>query len=222
MPQVRRTPLADQAAELLMDRVRAGEWELGAKLPGETTLAPQLGVGRSTVREAIRQLVGKGVLTSRQGAGVFVTALELPESWRTVVSRADIVSVIDARIAIETAAAGLAADERSDVDIAAMRAALERRRKASGMVENYVDADMAFHRVVIAAAKNPILLDLFDGFTPRLREAMIAMLRIGGDCGSDEDHDVHARLAAAIEQRDAETAVHLSRSHLQSLKDWLS
>lgn len=222
MPQVRRTPLADQAAELLMDRVRDGEWELGAKLPGETTLAPQLGVGRSTVREAIRQLAAKGVLTTRQGAGVFVTALEVPESWRNVVDRADIVSVIDARIAIETAAAGLAADERDDLDIAAMRTSLKLRRKASGRVEDYVDADMAFHRVVIAAAKNPILLDLFDGFTARLREAMIAMLRIGGDSGSDKDHDIHARLAAAIENHDAETAVYLSRSHLQALKDWLS
>lgn len=205
-----------------MDRIRDGEWPLGAKLPGETKLAPQLGIGRSTVREAIRQLAGKGVLSSRQGAGVFVTALELPESWRTVVSSAHIVSVIDARIAIETASAGLAADERGEEDIAAMNAALERRRMESGVIENYVDADMAFHRAIIAAAKNPILLDLFDGFTARLREAMIAMLRIGGDSGSDEDHDIHARLATAIKQRDAETAVNLSRSHLQSLKDWLN
>ena len=55
MAQVRRTPLAEQAADLLLERIRGGEWALGAKLPGESTLGPQLGVGRSTVREAIRQ-----------------------------------------------------------------------------------------------------------------------------------------------------------------------
>ncbi|MCF8607948.1 GntR family transcriptional regulator, partial [Gordonia sp. HY442] len=49
--RVQRVPLADQAAAVLLDRIRGGEWKLGAKLPGETTLAPQLGVGRSTVRE---------------------------------------------------------------------------------------------------------------------------------------------------------------------------
>ena len=54
MAQVRRTPLADQAAEVLLDRIRSGEWTLGAKLPGETTLAPQLGVGRSTAYELVR------------------------------------------------------------------------------------------------------------------------------------------------------------------------
>lgn len=69
MARVSRLSLADQAAEALLERVRSGEWSLGEKLPGETTLAPQLGVGRSTAREAIRQLAGRGVLTSRQGQG---------------------------------------------------------------------------------------------------------------------------------------------------------
>lgn len=221
MSQIQRTPLADQATELLMNRIRAGEWGLGAKLPGEMTLALQLGVGRSTVREAIRQLAGRGVLSSRQGAGVFVTALEVPESWRTVVSRADIISVIDARLAIETASASLAAEKRSEADIAAIKAALEYRKLESKIIDNYVDADMAFHRAIIVATKNPILLDLFDGLTARLREAMVAMLKIVGNSGSEEDHDIHARLFTAIEKRDVETAASLSRSHLQSLKDWL-
>lgn len=96
MAQVTRRPLADQAAELLLERIRAGEWALGEKLPGETTLAPQLGVGRSTVREAIRQLAGRGVLATRQGAGIFVTALDVPEDWDTVLRRADIAAVIEA------------------------------------------------------------------------------------------------------------------------------
>ena len=45
MAQVTRTPLAEQAADLLLERIRAGEWTLGSKLPGENTLGPQLGVG---------------------------------------------------------------------------------------------------------------------------------------------------------------------------------
>lgn len=107
MTRLRRVPLADQAADALFMRIRAGEWALGAKLPGETTLAPQLGVGRSTVREAIRQLAGRGVLDSRHGSGVYVTALEVPEEWEQVLRRADIVTVIEARTAIEVEAASL-------------------------------------------------------------------------------------------------------------------
>ena len=62
---VRRASMADQAADVLLGRIRGQEWALGAKLPGETTLAAQLGVGRSTVREAIRQLAGRGVFSAR-------------------------------------------------------------------------------------------------------------------------------------------------------------
>lgn len=221
MAQIHRTPLADQAADLLLERIRAGEWVLGQKLPGETTLAPQLGVGRSTVREAIRRLAGRGVLATRQGAGVFVTALDAPEDWDSVLRRSDIISVIEARIAIETEAASLAATRRTAADVRAIRRALERRAVAIAGIEEHVDADTAFHRAIIAAAHNPILLDLFDGLTPRLRQTMIEMLRIRADFGGAEDHRRHVRLAETVIERDAGAAADESRSHLLELKDAL-
>lgn len=222
MAQVRRTPLADQAAGLLLERVKSGEWGLGEKLPGETTLAPQLGVGRSTAREAIRQLAGRGVLASRQGSGVFVTALEAPEEWDAVLRRAGIVSVIEARIAIETEAAALAAERRTPADLRAVRRALTQRAEHRSNIETHVDTDTAFHRAIVAAAHNPVLLELFDSFTPRLREAMIEMLRIRKEFGSDQDHDIHAELAEAIAAREAGAASERSRAHLLSLRDSLA
>ncbi|WP_433674128.1 FadR/GntR family transcriptional regulator [Microbacterium gorillae] len=222
MAQVRREPLADQAARLLLERVRAQEWELGEKLPGETTLAPQLGVGRSTVREAIRLLAGRGVLAARQGAGVFVTALDVAEEWDDVVRRADLTAVIEARIAIETEAASLAAERRTRTDIRALRDALAARADDALTREEYVVADLAFHRTVVAAAHNPILLELFDGFTPRLRESMQEMVRRRPTGGSDADHDDHVALAEAIIDRDAPRSAATSRTHLTALKDFLS
>ncbi|MFI5611911.1 FadR/GntR family transcriptional regulator [Amycolatopsis sp. NPDC051903] len=222
MVQVRREPLADKAAELLLARIRSGEWTLGAKLPGETTLAPQLGVGRSTVREAIRQLAGRGVLASRQGAGVFVTALDVPEDWDAVLRRADIVSVLEARIAIETEAAGLAAERRTPAELRALRRALADRAARRSGLEDHVDADTAFHRAIVVAAHNPILTELFDGFVPRSREAMISMLRLRGTFGSDADHDTHAGLLDAVAAGDARSAAERSRTHLAELKARLS
>lgn len=222
MAQIHRTPLADQAADILLGRIGAGEWQLGQKLPGETTLATQLGVGRSTVREAIRQLAGRGMLATRQGSGVFVTALEAPEDWDAVLRRADIVAVIEARTAIETEAAALAATRRSASDLRLIRRALEGRRVHPPGVEAHVDADTAFHRSIIAAAHNPILLELFDGFTPRLRQAMIDMLRLRADDGGQADDDRHLRLADAIASRDSVAAAAESRSHLADLARALS
>lgn len=216
MGQVRRAPLADQAAELLLERIRSGEWPLGAKLPGETTLGPQLGVGRSTVREAIRQLAGRGVLATRQGAGVFVTALDATEDWDVVLKRTDIISVIEARIAIETEGAALAAERRTPQDLRAIRRALA-QRSGHDALEAYVDADMQFHRAVVAAAHNPILLELFDSFVPRLREAMIEMLRINRHSDDAADRDAHADLVEMIAARDASGAGRASREHLGQL-----
>nr|WP_040801703.1 FCD domain-containing protein [Nocardia higoensis] len=222
MAQVRRSSMADQAADLLLERIKSGEWSLGERLPGETTLAAQLGVGRSTVREAIRQLAGRGVLATRQGAGVFVTALDAREDWDTVLRRADIVAVIEARIAIETEAAALAARRRTPADLRAIRRALAGRAEHRSTIEEHVDADTAFHRSIVVAAHNPILVELFDGFTPRVRQAMIEMLRIRKEFGSDADHEAHVELFDAVAGRDEDAAARRCRTHLASLKEGLA
>ena len=217
MTVVRREPLADQAAELLLGRIRSGEWPLGAKLPGETTLAPQLGVGRSTVREAIRQLAGRGILATRQGAGVFVIALDAPEDWTRTVARADILAVIEARIAIEVEASALAAERRTATELRTLKKSLHERDTHRADIDEHVDTDIGFHRTIVVAAHNPILLDLFDSFTPRNRQAMIEMLRVRGTYGDDTDHAIHQRIYDAIAHRDKTTAAAITRDHLTSL-----
>ncbi|MEQ6897364.1 FCD domain-containing protein [Microbacterium sp. KR10-403] len=224
MPQLQRSaPLAEQAADALLARLAAGEWALGAKLPGETTLAGQLGVGRSTVREGIRQLAGRGVLESRQGAGVFVLALQAPEDWDQLLRRADIVAVLEARTAIEAEAAALAATRRTPVELRALHRLLDARDAHDGDVPAYVDADIAFHRAIVAAAHNEVLAQLFDGFVPRVRRAMIDMLRIRPahrDAGADRD--VHRGIVDAIAEKDAAAAASRTRSHLADLAENLA
>ncbi|MEV6218512.1 FCD domain-containing protein [Nocardia sp. NPDC051833] len=217
--QVRRQPLAAQAAELLLARIRAGEWPLGHRLPGETLLAAQLGVGRSTLREAIRELAGKGVLDSRQGAGVFVTALDVSEDWDVVLRGATIAAVIEARIAIEAEAAALAAQRRTPADLRAIRRALAGRRADGQTVAEHVDADMAFHRAVIVAAHNDVLTQLFDSFLPRLRLAMIDMLDLRPVASEQADHTAHEQLTQAVADRNPTAAAAFSRTHLSALKE---
>jgi DNA-binding FadR family transcriptional regulator len=217
--QVSRQPLAAQAAQLLLTRIKDGEWALGQRLPGETMLAAQLGVGRSTLREAIRELAGKGVLDSRQGAGVFVTALDVSDDWDPVLRSANVASVIEARIAIEAEGAALAATRRTPADLRTIRRTLAARGVTGQSVPEHVDADMAFHRAVIAAAHNDVLTQLFDAFLPRLRLAMIDMLKIRPITSEPCDHDLHQQLADAIVARDPAAAAAASRTHLSALKE---
>ncbi|OLT56056.1 GntR family transcriptional regulator [Corynebacterium sp. CNJ-954] len=218
MSQVKRSSLSEQSADVLLKRVQSGEWELGQKLPSETTLATQIGVGRSTAREAIRILAGKGVLASRQGSGVYLTALDVVEEWTSTLTSSDIVSVIEARLAIETEAARLAAERRTPAALRAIRRALKARDTSRDDLEAHVDADTAFHRSIVVAAANDVLTDLFDSFTPRLREAMVTMVRGSGAFGDDDDQTIHADLAQAVADKDTDLAARISREHLLGMK----
>lgn len=131
-------------------------------------------------------------------------------------------AVIEARIAIEAEAAALATTRRTPTDLRAIRRALVRRAEHRSDITSHVDADTDFHRRIVAAAHNPILLELFDGFTPRLREAMIEMLRIRHQFGSDADHVMHVELADAIANRDETAAAARSRTHLQSMQEGIA
>jgi DNA-binding FadR family transcriptional regulator len=213
---IRRHPLAEQAAEELLRRIGDGEWALGAKLPGETTLAAQLSVGRSTIREAIRELAGRRVLESRQGAGVFVIALQAAEDWDTVLRKADITDVLEGRLAIETEAARLAADRRTPADLKSFRYTLADRKRASENAPDdwYVEADLAFHRAIVAAAHNAVLTELFDSFLPRTRRAMIDMLKLDHEHRHRHDQAAHEAIAEAIRAKDADLAATRSREQL--------
>ena len=215
-PIVERRLLTDQAAELLRARIVSGEWEVGAKLPGETTLAAQLGIGRSTIREAVRTLAGLGMLESRQGAGVFLRSTTPPDQWPRVLEAEAILHVVEVRNAVEIEAARLAAQRRDAVDVAALRQALDGRTAAAHSGDAaFVDADIAVHRAVVDAAHNPVLSELFETFVPRLRAALIAVLDLHPH--SQPDADEHRMLVDAIEAGDAEAAVRISRAHLDDM-----
>ncbi|MCR1984455.1 FadR family transcriptional regulator [Cellulosimicrobium cellulans] len=220
MTALQRRPLADQAAELLLERVRSGAWPLDHRLPGEQALAAELGVGRSTVREAIRQLAGRGVLDSRQGSGVYVVSTDTTDDWDEVLRRGEIVDVLEVRAALEVEAAGLAAARRTPADLRTMTTALARRGQvaATASTTEYVDADLAFHRAVVDAAHNAVLAELFTTFVPRLRRAMVAMVDLDrAGTTHRHDQDAHEAILDAVRARDAGRASAAAREHLAAV-----
>ncbi|WP_416963333.1 FadR/GntR family transcriptional regulator [Streptomyces sp. Agncl-13] len=215
---VRPSPLVEQAAERLRAQIAAGEWPVGTKLPGETTLATELGVGRSTVREALRALAGAGLVRPRQGAGVFVVATEPAEDWPTRLRRAAVTDVYEVRMGVEVQAARLAASRRAPEDVTAMERALEARRAAASADDiAFVDADIAFHAAVVAAAHNPVLADIFGQFTPVLREGLVELLALTELRAHDPNTGdaAHEALVRAVAEGDAETAAEVLRAELE-------
>jgi DNA-binding FadR family transcriptional regulator len=206
---LRPSPLVEQATAHLREQITSGEWPVGTRLPGETTLAKSLGVGRSTVREALRALAGAGLVQARQGSGVFVIATTPEEDWSTQLRQAAIADVYEVRVLVEVEAAQLAARRRTDEDVAALRERLEARRTAGTLDDAaFVKADIALHEAVVAAAHNPVLTSLFSNFVPVLEERLLDLVQLLGLRAEDPHHGEagHAALVTAVVEGDAAAA----------------
>ncbi|MEV6342589.1 FCD domain-containing protein [Actinoplanes sp. NPDC051851] len=215
---IRPSPLVEQATERLRAQITGGDWTVGTKLPGETTLAQMLGVGRSTVREALRALAGAGMVQARHGSGVFVLAAEPVEEWSVKLRRAAITDVYEVRMFVEVGAAQLAATRRSHGDLIRLREALERRRAAALEGDAaFVEADIALHATVVEAAHNPVLDGLFTEFVPVLQKRLLDLVELLGLRERDPNNGDagHTALVDAIVRRDAEGAARVLREELE-------
>ncbi|MCK2216838.1 FCD domain-containing protein [Actinomadura sp. ATCC 31491] len=215
---LRPSPLVEQATEHLREQIVRGEWPVGTRLPGENALAKALGVGRSTVREALRALAGAGLVQARQGSGVYVIATEPAADWPARLRRAAITDVYEVRVMVETRAARLAAERHTEEDVAALAAALAARHAAAtGDDAAFVDADIALHAAVVAAAGNPVLTDLFAEFAPLLRERLVDLVELLGLRAHDPEpgHASHAALVDAVLRGDGDAAEAVLQAELE-------
>lgn len=195
-----------QVIDQLREQVATGVWPVGGRIPTEPQLVEALGVGRNTVREAVRALVHAGVLECRQGSGTYVvSADELSGAVSRRLASAQVAEAVEVRRAFEVEAARLAAQRRTREDLAALDGALADREAAwrSGRVADFVEADAVLHTAIVAAAHNTMLAELYASFGAATR-ATIAE-GVGGELHPDRYVD-HARLIAAIRAGDPERA----------------
>lgn len=157
-------------------------------------------------------------MQSRQGAGVFVIAMEPTQDWREVLRRAAVADIYEVRMLMEVQAVRLAAQRRTDLEMNSLREALDRRREAAtGSDEAFVDADIALHVAVVAAARNPVLDGLFTEFVPTLRRGLIELVELLGLRAADVNHGdaAHAALVDAVVVGDGERASEILRAELE-------
>ncbi|WKX69643.1 FadR/GntR family transcriptional regulator [Streptomyces sp. XD-27] len=209
----RRSALADQVIAQLRAQITSGEWPVGSRIPTEPELVEQLGVARNTVREAVRALAHNGLLDIRQGSGTYVVATsELSGVMNRRFADADPLHVAELRSALETKAAQLAAERRTEHDVKQLDALLDRRERAweSGDTEAFVEADATLHMAVVAAAHNEVLAELYADLGGVLRDFLRADV---GRVLRPEAHVDHARLVAAIRDGDGERAAAEAGAH---------
>jgi GntR family transcriptional regulator, transcriptional repressor for pyruvate dehydrogenase complex len=218
-----RRKVYEQVAEQLLGQVGSGRLASGDPLPSERELTETFGVGRSSIREALRMLESQGVISSVAG-GAFVVAEAanpLNSSLQlvfTLDSEAGVHDLFELRRIIDCEAACLAAERRDDADLvemdlalAAMEAALER-----GSDDDFIAADLRFHLAIAEATGNRLILYSMQAARDVVRTALETVVHVPRSAESAVVE--HRAVREAIGARNGDWSRNAMREHLERVE----
>jgi DNA-binding FadR family transcriptional regulator len=214
--------LTSEVVERIAGEIRSGRLERGSRLPTEQELMTAMRVSRTVVREAVAALRAEGLVTTRQGSGAFVAADARRMPFRIdpegVSSTADVLNVMELRVAVEVESAALAAERARGAQVAAIMKALAEIEAAIRRGEGAVNEDFAFHRAIADATMNP----QFPQFLEFLGRHVIPRHSIRTTLATPAEQRMyltriqkeHGRIADAIRERNSSEARRAMRAHL--------
>jgi GntR family transcriptional repressor for pyruvate dehydrogenase complex len=215
--QIPRISVCEDVARQILKLIAKGDLKPGQRLPSERELCADFGVGRSTLREALRCLSIIGVLDARVGDGTSVAAsggrfLGKLLEWRLITGQHDIESLIDVRLALECATASDTAKNASSVQIKEIRGLVAKMKGALGDITTFEPLDMEFHVRIAEASGNPLLFDLVSIIRSQVSQGVHEILRVPR--ALELSLTEHSAIVNAIEQRDPDKARKAMESHL--------
>ncbi|WP_294766181.1 FadR/GntR family transcriptional regulator [uncultured Rhodoferax sp.] len=221
--------LVQEVVESLESAIRNGAIAAGAKLPTESEIMARFDVSRTVVREAISRLQANRLVETRHGVGTFALAPQAQGNFQIAAvdfaTVADVIALLELRISLETEAAGLAAQRRTDANLQAMQAMLDAFQASIEEDSDAVPSDFSFHMEVAKATGNRHFADLMT----YLGTMIIPRARVNTPNSAPEGrlnylrrvHGEHEYIFNAIRNQDADAARAAMRTHLANSKDRL-
>jgi GntR family transcriptional repressor for pyruvate dehydrogenase complex len=226
-----RNTLVGEIVEQLINYLASNRIGPGDKLPSERALSERLGIGRSSVREAVKALHLLGIVDVRLGDGTYLRAREsavLPQilEWGLILSQPSTADLVEARQFIEVFIARRAAERftQGDADsIAAadsLTACLERMTKArlSGNPQEHVEADVEFHMGIAELAGNAVVVEMLRSIRGLLH---VWFTRMAAASLSGDSEKTHAQVVEAIRASDPDAAEAAMRTLITSAGELL-
>jgi GntR family transcriptional regulator, transcriptional repressor for pyruvate dehydrogenase complex len=219
--------LVGVVADELLDRIIAGEFPPGTSVPGELELMARHEVSRMTVREAMKTLEAQRILSVERGRGTFVNPLNRWASLEAVLRAASegqndasaAVQLIELRRMLESGACELAAARIGDADLASLYAHLQAMRTAHGSndLAAFVEADLAFHDLILKASENVFAAVLFEPLHRILEKRRTETSKVP----DIQEHAIrhHQQIADALASRDPHRARDAMDAHMQQTLD---
>lgn len=205
----------DQVARALGIDILGGVYPPGSKIPSESEILGRFSISRTVLREVLKTLTAKGLIVSKTRVGT--TVLDSSHwnffdadvlSWKVGQGfdagfRRDLSEV---RLGLEPAAAALAAERRTDADLAEMRRCIAEMRAATSSAREFAGADLDFHRAVGRASGNALM----QSMSAVVETALVASFTLSSPTREDSEHEAavrgHERIVDAIEARDGAAA----------------
>lgn len=221
--------LVSEIVENLASSIREGRLQPGDKLPTEAEIMAQFDVSRTVVRESLSKLQASGLVETRHGIGTFVLPPQESGNFRInaedFATVADVISVLELRISLETEAAGLAARRRTPENLQAMENALRAFNESISQDSDAVPPDFQFHMEVARSTGNRHFADLMT----YLGTMIIPRTRVNTAHSAPEGrlnylqrvNSEHESIYNAIRSQDAEAARAAMRTHLVNSRERL-
>jgi len=216
---VRRTNLTSQVMEAVKNYIVENNLQPGARLPTEKELTATLGVSRNILREALKSLEAVGLIEIKVGDGMYVCDFDYSSvvthiSFALSRNEQELQHFIQARLVIEVGALDLVAERVTDADIRMLEKCNKRVENAKS-VEERADADLEFHKDLLAIAGNPVLSE-FGSFLGRFF--------MEGQYLTSQNHtpvtaSAHRELIAALKKRDAALAKEIMTRHILTWRE---
>ncbi len=225
LPNIKPPTLKTQVYELLLDFIVDGKYKDNDMLPPERILCEELGVSRTVVREAIKSLETRGILSVIHGKGIKVnpsSSHDISNAFMLYLRRqnkeASMRELMEVRYAIETEIAGIAAMHARDEDIAGLQETLREMEAVLDDVEKFVFMDIDFHLQLAVMTKNILFITIAEALVIPLRKSREETV-------SPEDnvlaHRQHAGICRSIELHDHEMAYQHMAEHLKHVEEVL-
>lgn len=212
----------EQVAEQMEQLIEQGQWKVGEKLPPEMELMDKFGVSRNTLREAIRALVHAGLLETKQGSGTLVRSTSvLGAALKRHVKKSTMMETLEVRFALEKQAAKMAAERRTEGDLAKLRASVSETKVASEKedIDQFITSDIEFHKAIVQASGNQLLIDLYEHMTDLLYSFVHDFLAMQPSFQLEQG--LHLNLLDAIQKQDQASAAMYVENDMEVLKDYI-
>jgi DNA-binding FadR family transcriptional regulator len=210
--QIQRRTLAQEVADRLIQGITNEEYAVGDKLPIEPELMKIYGVGRSSIREAIKILSIKGVLSVQQGVGTFVTSKNIQESLEDQINNAEFNEVYEVRSLLDSKIAAKAATSRNEKELETIKMYLDLRdqfAKKNQALECY-QADINFHISIAEACGNTLLKEIYRIASKHILRTFETSHKNNTE-SFKISQKIHTDLYKSIENKDSENAARIAQ-----------